>query len=261
MLTCYDAYTAALLARAGIDAALVGDSASMVVHGMGSTLGATMDMMELHVRAVRAGSPELCVIADMPFLSTRGGLASAVEAARRFMAAGANAVKIEGLSGHEELIPALSGGGVPVMGHLGLTPQSVNALGGYGMRGKAPEEAERIASEALELERLGCFSIVLECVPRPLAARITESLSIPTIGIGAGPSCDGQVLVLQDMLGLTLGHRPSFVKQYLDGAALIAEALGRYSAEVRDGTFPEALAKRDKVDAARDGASLYGGKE
>lgn len=240
MLTCYDVSLAAILEDAGIDAVLVGDSVAMVVHGHPSTTTATLDMIETHIRAVRRGGPELCIVGDMPFLSTRRGLREGVDAAGTLIRAGANAVKIEGLSGHEELIPALVGGGVPVMGHLGLLPQSVNVLGGYSKQGKADSEADRILQEAMTLERLGCFAIVLECIPAKLAARIQAAIAIPTIGIGAGPDCDGQILVSNDMLGLTAGYVPAFAKRYLDAHNLFSQAFKEYIAEVRDGSFPPA---------------------
>ncbi|MBU0934765.1 MAG: 3-methyl-2-oxobutanoate hydroxymethyltransferase [Spirochaetes bacterium] len=240
MLTCYDVSTAAILQDAGIDAVLVGDSVAMVVHGHPSTTTATIDMIETHIRAVRSGAPDLCVVGDMPFLSTRRGLAAGVDAAGALIRAGANAVKIEGLSGHEELIPALVGGGVPVMGHLGLLPQSVNVLGGYSKRGKDVDEADRIVQDARELERLGCFAMVLECIPAKLAARIQAEVGIPTIGIGAGLACDGQILVSNDMLGLTAGYVPAFAKRYLNAHELFRQAFTEYIEEVRQGEFPPA---------------------
>lgn len=162
MVTCYDAFSASILQATDIDAVLVGDSLAMVIHGYGSTLAATTSLMETHSRAVRSGGPDLCIVADMPFLTTRRGLKSAVEAAGRLMRAGANAVKIEGADGHEEIIPHLINSGIPVMGHLGLTPQFVNLLGGYRVQGKEAANAERILQAAQKLESLGCFALVLE---------------------------------------------------------------------------------------------------
>lgn len=238
MLTCYDAAFAALLQNSGVDAVLVGDSAAMVVHGMDSTLGADVAMIEAHVRAVRRGGPELCIVADMPFLSTRKDLSSAVEAAGRLMIAGANAVKIEGLNGHETLIPHLIDSGIPVMGHLGLTPQSVHNFGGYKLQGKKIDDALRISQQARELEKLGCFAVVLECVPDDLAADISHALEIPTIGIGAGVEADGQILVLYDMLGLTTGRKPRFVRSFADTASVVSRAVADYVAAAREGSFP-----------------------
>lgn len=261
VLTCYDAYSAAILAETGIDAVLVGDSAAMVVHGRRSTLEADIDMIVAHVRAVRAGGPELTIIADMPFATTRQGTAFATAAAAKLMAAGADAVKIEGRAGHEDLIPHLIGSGIPVQGHLGLMPQSFNVLGGYRVQGRESADANKIADDAAALARLGCFSIVLECVPSALAARISRELSIPVIGIGAGPAVDGQVLVLQDMLGFGRGKRPKFVRTYLDAAGLVAEAVGRYIRDVHSGDFPAPAESYGPVEAAGGAASVYGSAE
>jgi len=258
LLTCYDAPTAALMAEAGIDAALVGDSAAMVVHGYPSTIPATVEMIALHVRAVRNGAPDLCVIGDLPFLATRRGLVAGVDAAGEFMRAGANAVKLEGLLGHEELIPHLVASGVPVMGHLGLTPQSVNVLGGYRVQGKSADAGERIRADAKELERLGCFAVVLECVPAPLAQSISRDLAIPTVGIGAGAGADGQVLVLHDMIGLGGGQPAKFVRRYADIATIVKAAIGAYATDVRAGAFPSAAESYGLKDHV---AKLYGGDE
>ncbi len=254
LLTAYDAPTAAILASAGVDAVLVGDSAAMVVHGMDSTLPMTMDVMEAHVRAVRAGAPDLCVIGDLPFLSTRLGLEAATAAAGRFMVAGANAVKLEGLRGHEALIPHLTGSGIPVMGHLGLTPQSFNVFGGYKVQGKTDDAAAALREDAKALEALGCFAIVFECVPSPLAESIAASLRIPIIGIGAGPGVDGQVLVLHDILGLSMRKLPRFVRQYADAAELIRKAAASYVEDVRSLSFPSA-AESYGLEQKKEGAS------
>lgn len=238
LLTCYDAYTAAVLQSTDIDAVLVGDSAAMVVHGHPSTLQADIAMIEAHVKAVRAGGPKLPIIADMPFISTRTSLAAATEAAGRLMQAGADGVKIEGLIGHEQLIPHLVHSGIPVMGHLGLTPQSVHIFGGYRVQGRNKAAAAAMRDHALELQRLGCFSLVLECIPATLGTEITRSLDIAVIGIGAGDQTDGQILVLQDLLGLGSQKQPRFVRRYLDGAALINGAVQQYIRDVQDGSFP-----------------------
>lgn len=239
MVTAYDYTMASVAAASGVDCVLVGDSAAMVMHGHPSTLAATPEMMALHTAAVARAVTDRLVVTDMPFLSVRKGLAPAMETVEKLARAGAQAVKVEGLDGHGDIISHIAGSGVPVMGHLGLTPQSVNALGGYRTQGRVPEEARRLAAQAEELQALGCFALVLECVPAGLAAEITVSLRIPVIGIGAGPRTDGQVLVMQDLLGL-YGEPPSFVRKYLDGRRLAAGALDAFDAEVKSGAFPPA---------------------
>jgi len=238
MVTCYDTAFARVLEASAIDSILVGDSAAMVMHGYPDTLAATVELMAMHTAAVRRGAPTRFLIGDMPFLSFRKGVPAALDAVAALMRAGANAVKLEGVDGHEDVIAAIVGSGIPVMGHLGLTPQSVNALSGYRVQGRTENDAERILDEARMLEKFGCFSLVLECVPAPLAARITASLRIPTIGIGAGAGCDGQVLVLQDMLGMSDGFRPKFVRSYADGFEQFRDALDRFDLDVKDGSFP-----------------------
>ena len=238
MLAAYDALLARVVADSQADAILVGDSVAMVVHGFPSTLHATLEMMCLHTAAVRRGAHEIVVVADMPFLSVRRGLQAATEAAGALMQAGATAVKIEGVTGHEDVIAHLVGSGIPVMGHLGLTPQSVHQLGGYRMQGRAPAEAERVALEAEKLEQLGAFAVVLECVPAALAATITEQRSIPTIGIGAGAETAGQVLVLSDLLGFDAKFKPRFVRRYLDGHGLARDAVNDFVRDVRNASFP-----------------------
>lgn len=238
LVTCYDYTFARLLSGSEIDGILIGDSAAMVMHGKDSTLPATVEMIRTHTAAVVRGAPDRFVIADMPFLSHRMGIGPAVEAARELMAAGAHAVKLEGVEGHEDVIERLAGSGVPVMGHLGLQPQSVKAYGGYQPRGREAAEAARIAENARRLAELGVFSIVLECIPAPLAKQITESLGVPTIGIGAGPHCDGQILVLQDLLGLNIDFQPRFVRRFLDGGALVQQAIAAYRGAVESGEFP-----------------------
>ena len=238
MVTCYDACLAAVLEASAVDCLLVGDSAAMVMHGHPDTLAATVELMALHTAAVRRGAPTRFLIADLPFLSFRKGVPAALDAVAALMRAGANAVKLEGVAGHEDVITAIAGSGVPVMGHLGLTPQSVHALAGFRVQGRTDEDAAQILADARLLESLGCFALVLECVPSPLALRITEALQIPTIGIGAGAGCDGQVLVLQDLLGLSGEFRPRFVRRYLDGSALVRDAVGRFDRDVKQGVFP-----------------------
>jgi 3-methyl-2-oxobutanoate hydroxymethyltransferase len=238
MVTCYDSWSAKLIAKTPIDIVLVGDSAAMVMHGYSETLPATNEMMRDHVAAVRRGAPEKFIVADMPFLSFRGSLDKSVEAVRMFMQAGANAVKLEGAFGNESLVEHLVHSGVPVMGHLGLTPQSVNTLGGHKVQGRSEDSQQSLLDQAQRLERAGCFSLVLECVPFPLATRITGSLAIPTIGIGAGIGCDGQVLVLQDMLGMNEDFKPKFLRTYINGAELVKSALESFHKDVVTGQFP-----------------------
>lgn len=238
VIAAYDALMARVLAASDCDAILVGDSVAMVVHGHPSTVHATVEMMALHTAAVRRGAPEAVIIADMPFLSVRGGRDAAVRAAGAFMQAGATAVKIEGVTGHEDIVAHLIGSGIPVMGHLGLTPQSVNQLGGYRVQGRDAAAAARVLAEAKTLEKLGAFAVVLECVPAELAATITQALAIPTIGIGAGPHTAGQVLVLADLLGLDEKFNPSFARTYLDGHATVLGAVNAFAADVRAARFP-----------------------
>lgn len=240
MTTAYDALLARHAARAGIDAVLVGDSVAMVVHGFPSTVHATMEMMVAHTAAVRRGAPDLVVVADLPFLAHRRGREAAVAAAGALVQAGATAVKLEGVAGHEDVIAHLVGSGIPVMGHLGLTPQSVHQLGGYRLQGRSADEAEAIRAEARRAAALGVFALVLECVPAALAAAITAELPVPTIGIGAGVETAGQVLVISDLLGLDPDFRPRFVRRYADGAGVVQEALERYARDVRAAHFPAA---------------------
>jgi 3-methyl-2-oxobutanoate hydroxymethyltransferase len=240
MVTCYDACFAAVLEASAVDCLLVGDSAAMVMHGHPDTLAATVELMALHTAAVRRGAPTRFLVGDLPFLSFRKGVPAALDAVAALMRAGANAVKLEGVAGHEDVIAAITGSGVPVMGHLGLTPQSVHALAGFRVQGRSDEDAARILAEARRLEALGCFALVLECVPAPLASQVTQALGIPTIGIGAGAGCDGQVLVLQDLLGLTAGFRPRFLRRYADGFSLFREAVDRFDQDVKQGAFPGA---------------------
>lgn len=238
MVTAYDAAMARLVAASEVDAILVGDSAAMVVHGLPSTLHATLEMMVLHTAAVRRGAPEAVVIADLPFMTFRRGTSEAVRAAGALMQAGATAVKLEGVTGHEDVVSHLVGSGIPVMGHLGLTPQSVNQLGGYRLQGRSETDAAKLLADARKLEELGAFSLVLECVPAALAAEITKSLTVPTIGIGAGAATSGQILVLNDLLGLDATFRPKFSRRYLDGHGEVLAALNEYARDVRGVRFP-----------------------
>jgi 3-methyl-2-oxobutanoate hydroxymethyltransferase len=240
MVTAYDAWSARLLAETPVDCLLVGDSAMMVVHGEADTLGATPEIMALHTRAVARGAPRAFIVADMPFLSARRGPGPALDCAAALLRAGAHAVKIEGARGHLEVIRHLVESGIPVMGHLGLTPQHVHALGGYRVQARRVADGARLREEAAALAAAGVFALVLECIPRELAAEVTAALPIPTIGIGAGPGCDGQVLVLHDLLGFNPGFRPRFVRRWADGAALLGRGVARFAAAVRRGSFPAA---------------------
>jgi 3-methyl-2-oxobutanoate hydroxymethyltransferase len=238
-LTAYDYPTARLLDEAGVDILLVGDSLAMVVLGYENTLPVTMDDMLHHVRAVRRGVRRALLVADMPYGSYHISLDAAVGNAVRFMKeAGAEAVKVEGGERRLELIARLVEAEIPVMGHVGLTPQSLHALGGFKVQGKTAEAAEQLLRDARAVEAAGAFSVVLESVPRELAARLTGELRIPTIGIGAGPECDGQVLVFHDLVGLTVGNTPKFARRYANLAETISRAVGEYCEDVRNGRFP-----------------------
>ncbi|MDR3607019.1 MAG: 3-methyl-2-oxobutanoate hydroxymethyltransferase [Oligoflexia bacterium] len=240
MVTCYDFAYARVLADTEIDMLLVGDSCAMVMHGHPSTLLATPEMMATHTAAVSRGAPNKFLVTDMPFLSFRKGIAPALECVDLLMKAGAEALKIEGVRGHEETIRAIVESGVPVQGHLGLTPQSIHQMGGFKVQGRGAEQAQALLEDALTLERLGCFSVVLECVPSEIGRQISEKLTIPTIGIGAGPSTDGQVLVLQDMLGMNPDFQPKFLRHYFTGKSAVRDAVNRYHEDVLKERFPSA---------------------
>jgi len=240
MVTAYDAPSARFADQAGVDVLLVGDSAAMTVLGHDSTVPVTIEEMLMLTRAVARGARRALVVADMPFGSFQPSNRTAVMNAVRFVKdGGAHAVKIEGAGATLKRVEAIVAAGIPVMGHIGLTPQSVVMLGGYRAQGRTAAKARRLQEDALALERAGCFCVVLEAIPEPVAARITASLRIPTIGIGAGASCDGQVLVWHDVLGLTSGHLPQFVKQYAHLSEDILAALKAYVTDVRAARFPE----------------------
>ncbi len=238
MTTCYDYTSARLLAQTPIDAILVGDSAAMVMHGYSSTVHASVRLMSVHTEAVVRGAPGKFIVADMPFLSFRKGVSPALRAAHELMKAGAHAVKLEGVDGHEAVIKRLVESGVPVMGHLGLQPQSVHAYGGFRVQGRDQHAACNIKRQAKALEDLGAFATVIECIPSKLAREITQASGIPTIGIGAGAECDGQVLVWQDLLGMNLDFHPRFARSFLDGSSAITDAVARFDEAVKAGTFP-----------------------
>jgi 3-methyl-2-oxobutanoate hydroxymethyltransferase len=240
VLTAYDATMARLFDRAGVDVILVGDSVGMVMLGFASTIPVTLDAMVHHTQAVVRGTSRALVVADMPFLAAQVSVADAVaNAGRLIQQGGAAAVKIEGGSPVLDAVRRLVDIGIPVMGHLGLQPQSVNQLGSYRKRAVDREEADRLLADAQALADAGAFALVLESIPAAVAAAVTSVLSIPTIGIGAGPSCDGQVLVGHDVLGLTDGPPPSFVRQYAHLADTVSDAARAYIRDVREGRFPE----------------------
>ncbi len=238
-VTAYDYPTARLADDAGVDLLLVGDSLAMVVLGHDSTLPVTIDEMLHHTRAVRRGAKRALLVADMPFGTYHSEIGESVRNAVRFVKeAGAEAVKVEGGERRIELISRLTEAEIPVMGHVGLTPQSVNALGGFKVQGKSADAAEQLLRDARAVEAAGAFAVVLEAMPRELAAQITRELRVPTIGIGAGPDCDGQILVIHDMLGLTFGPTPKFARQYANLGDAISNAVREYCADVRNGAFP-----------------------
>ncbi|MBD3285885.1 3-methyl-2-oxobutanoate hydroxymethyltransferase [candidate division WOR-3 bacterium] len=238
-ITCYDATFARIIDKTPIQLVLVGDSAANVIYGLDSTLPVSIDEMVMHTRAVAAGLSKALLVADMPFGSYQPSAEIAITNASKLLAAGAQAVKVEGGSPHiREIIGKLVEVGIPVMGHLGLTPQSVHKIGGYKLQGKKDADAELMLSEAGLLEEAGCFSIVLEKIPAELAEKITSAVSVPTIGIGAGPDCDGQILVLYDILGLDPEFKPRFVRRYAELEQVIREALERYTEDVSRGKFP-----------------------
>ncbi len=241
MLTAYDAPTAAILSECGVDMILVGDSVGNALLGYESTIPVTLDDVIHHCAAVARAKPNSLIVGDMPFMSYKISEEQALEnCSRMLQEGGAESVKIEGAGRVVEIVRAVVDSGIPVMGHIGLTPQSIFQLGGYRVQGRTAEMTKALVKQAKELEAAGVFSLVIELVPSETAKMITESVSIPTIGIGAGPHCDGQVLVLWDMLGLFEDFKPKFVKKYASIRGVIKEAVDKYSDEVRSGVFPEA---------------------
>ncbi len=238
MLTCYDYTMARLLDKTKVDSLLVGDSVAQVMYGHPNTLNATTRMIATHTAAVVRGAPSKFVVADMPFLSFRKGMKHTMDSVHLLMQAGAHAVKIEGVQGHEKIIEHIVQSGVPVMGHLGLTPQSIHQFGGPKIQGRSQDGADRLKNEALILQQLGCFSVVLECIPSALSSLVTESLFIPTIGIGAGPSTSGQILVTHDMLGMNLSFQPKFLKRYSEIEKLTIDSVDKYVQDVEKDIFP-----------------------
>jgi 3-methyl-2-oxobutanoate hydroxymethyltransferase len=258
MLTAYDYPSARIADAAGADILLVGDSLAMVVLGYPDTLSVTVEDMLHHTRAVVRGTKAALIVADMPYLSYHVSIEESVRNAGHFMQAGAHAVKVEGAKQSRiDTIKAILDAEVPVMGHIGLTPQSVNALGGFKLQGKNAEDAGRLVDEAIALERAGCFAIVLECVPSELASLITEQVSVPTIGIGAGPTCDGQVLVYHDVLGLYDGHTPKFVRRYAEAGRDLQAALETFLGDVREGRFPDEVKESFHMASDEELRRLY----
>jgi 3-methyl-2-oxobutanoate hydroxymethyltransferase len=237
MVTCYDFWSARIVAESNVDCVLVGDSLAMVMHGHTTTLKASLTMMCAHIEAVRKGAPKKFLVGDLPFLSYRKDLSDNMTAVEQLAQAGAEALKLEGAGGNIEFIKHCVESGVPMMGHLGLTPQSIHQLGGFRVQGRGGQ-AELLFEDALRLEDAGCFAVVLECVPHQIAQKITARLHIPTIGIGAGVECDGQVLVLQDLLGMNPEFKPRFLRSFLNGFDLLKQALDDYDASVKSCNFP-----------------------
>lgn len=265
MLTAYDYPSAKLVDKSGMDSILIGDSLGMAMLGYESTLPVTMDAMLHHVKAVSRAVERALVIADMPFLSYQLESAEAVRNAGRFLQeGGAQAVKVEGCEAVVETIARMVAVGIPVMGHLGLTPQSVNNLGGYALQGSDEQGARRILNDARRLEQAGVFAIVLEKIPRELAERVTKSVSVPTIGIGSGAGCDGQVLVFHDILGLPGDFRPRFLKVYAEVGRIMTQAFAEYLQDVKAGEFPgpEHSWSMDAEECRKlDDEGIYGGSQ
>ncbi len=251
MLTAYDAPTAQIADAAGVDMILVGDSLGNVVLGFDNTLPVTLAMLNHHLEAVVRTRPRAFLMADMPYLSYHLGNEEAIRAAGGFMQRGAQAVKLEGGAKRIPVVKALLDAEIPVMGHLGLTPQSIHAMGGYKVQGRDGDAAITLLDDALRLQDAGCFSILLEGIPAELAHRVTEALEVPTIGIGAGPHCSGQVLVFHDLLGLLEGAPPKFVRTYLHGRELMIQSIQAWTVDIQEGSFPGPKESYMLPDAAR----------
>jgi 3-methyl-2-oxobutanoate hydroxymethyltransferase len=238
MLTCYDYSSARIINKSNIDMILIGDSAAMVMHGYKTTLPIDTETMAAHVQAVAKGAPDKFIVGDLPFMSYRKSLTANMTAVETIMKAGAHAIKLEGCDGNLELIKHIVQSGVPVMGHLGLTPQSVNSMGGYRVQGKEDDDKLKIIQDIKNLEKVGCFSVVLECIPSSLSKEISLQTQIITIGIGASHHVDGQVLVINDMLGMSGDFQPKFVRKYLNAEQLFLEAFNAYDEDVKSVKFP-----------------------
>ncbi len=239
MLTCYDFSSARIMNQSDVEMILVGDSAAMVMHGENSTLPIDVSTMAQHVKAVAKGAPDKFIVGDMPFLSYRKSLDENMAAVEALMKAGAHAIKLEGVAGNEGLIQHIVESGVPVMGHLGLTPQSVNQFGGFKVQGKSNDEQTRIIAEAKMLESLGCFAVVLECVPNELTQELVQQIDMISIGIGAGAATDGQVLVMQDMLGFSSQFSPKFLRRYLNTEQLFLDAFNAFAKDTKNQQYPD----------------------
>ena len=240
VVTSYEYWSAKILNETDVDGILIGDDSSMVIHGHENTMNSDVETIAMHTRAVRKGAKDKFLIAAMPFMSNRKGFKEAMDNVEILMKAGANALKIEGVDGNEELYAHLTQSGIPTIGHIGLTPTHHNAIGGFKAQGKTKESEQKIIAEAKQLEKLGCISIVLEAVPQHVGAAVRDAVSIPVVGVGAGVDVDGQALVLPDMLGFSTDFKPKFVRTYLDGASLIKNAVNQFAADVHAETFPGA---------------------
>ena len=257
VLTAYDYLSARILDEAGIPILLVGDSLGMVMLGYPTTLPVTLDEMIHHAKAVARGSRQALLVGDMPFMSYHTSVEQAIASAGRFLQEGGmHAVKVEGGGRIVEITRRLTELGIPVMGHLGLTPQFVHQMGGFKVQGKSQAQAARIMADAKDLEQAGAFSLVLEGVPGELASRVTQSLRIPTIGIGAGPECDGQILVLHDLLGLTFQEPPKFARRYANVGEVISQAVREYCADVQRGSFPSDAESYHAPSAIKSGKPI-----
>ncbi|AJC50489.1 3-methyl-2-oxobutanoate hydroxymethyltransferase [Coxiella endosymbiont of Amblyomma americanum] len=238
MITCYDYWSAFIVSKSQIDCVLVGDSLAMVVYGHTTTIAATVDIIAKHIQAVAKGVSNKFIVGDMPFCSYRKNLTSNMISAEKLMRSGADAIKLEGVDGNLKLIHHIVKSGIPVMGHLGLTPQSIHTIGGFKVQGKDRETANKLKQDAKALEDAGCFALVLECIPYLLAKDVTNSVTIPTVGIGAGPYTSGQILVLQDLLGMNNQFTPKYLKKFLNGFELIEKALNDFNQAVKSSNFP-----------------------
>ena len=238
VVTSYEYWSAKILNDTDVNGILIGDDLSMVIHGNENTMNCDVETIALHTRAVKKGAKDKFLIAAMPFMSNRKGLVDAMDNVETLMKAGANALKIEGVDGNEELYAHLTESGIPSIGHIGLTPTHHNAIGGFKAQGKTKESELKIVDEAKRLEQLGCISIVLEAVPQHVGAMVRAAVAIPVVGVGAGLDVDGQALVLPDMLGFSTDFKPKFVRTYLDGANLIKNAVNQFAADVHSGKFP-----------------------
>ena len=238
VVTSYDYWSAKILNETDVSGILIGDCSSMVMHGHENTLSSDVETIAMHIRAVKKGAKDKFLIAAMPFMSNRKNMIDTMDNVETLMKAGANALKIEGVDGNEELYAHLTQSGIPTIGHIGLTPSHHNAVGGFKAQGKTKESELKLISEAKKLEELGCIAVVLEAVPQHVGAAVRDAVSIPVVGVGAGLDVDGQALVLQDMLGFSTDFKPKFVRTYLNGADLIKDAVNQFAKDVHSGAFP-----------------------